>query len=47
MYFEQEPEMYPYLRGSRRGIDMGIHSGYTKVALPGREFMAIRLQRVK
>lgn len=26
--------------------DMGIHSGYTKVELPGREYMAVRLRRV-
>lgn len=26
--------------------DMGIHSGYTKIQLPKRQFMAIRLQRV-
>ena len=27
--------------------DHGVHSGYTKIQLPGREYMAIRLRRVK
>lgn len=26
--------------------DTGVHSGYTKIALPGREYMAIRLRKV-
>lgn len=27
--------------------DMGIHSGYAKVIMPGRQYMAIRLMEVK
>lgn len=27
--------------------DTGIHSGYTKIELPGREYMAIRLRRIR
>lgn len=27
-------------------IDAGIHSGFTKIKLPGKEYMAIRIQRV-
>ena len=26
--------------------DMGIHSGYTRIMLPGREYMAIRINRI-